>query len=139
MQASLRLWSWYIVVSDATNGQADDNTLIAAGHKSGAVTVINIISNKIVYSFRSKICNDNEQFITHTPIHNVPYLIDHSMNVRSLCLSQSKVLFSGSDDKTIMSYDLRVHDLSAIKPYSDHSGWVTGVDISPIGDYLFSW
>ena len=60
------------------------------------------------------------------------------MAVRCLCFSKD-TLFSGSDDMTILSYDVISSSPSLLKPYCSHTRWVTGLSISPDEQLLVSW
>ncbi len=61
------------------------------------------------------------------------------MAVRCLCFSPSSRLYTGSDDKTIISYNVLTKESVVEHTYSGHSGWVTGVSVSADEQYLASW
>ena len=65
--------------------------------------------------------------------------VDHSMPIRCLCFSASKLLYAGCDDTTISRYDCQTDDCPSIGTYCNHTGWVTGVDVSADEKYLVSW
>ena len=67
------------------------------------------------------------------------FSVDHSMAVRCLCFSPSSRLYTGSDDKSIISYNVLTKESVVEHTYSGHSGWVTGVSISADEQYLASW
>ena len=93
-----------------------------------------IVSEWWICRSRKKERKKEKEKLTSCSLH-----LDHTLAVRSLFFSKENILFSGSDDKTIVSYDLRVSDTTSVKSYSNHSGWVTGIALSPDGQYLVSW
>ena len=60
------------------------------------------------------------------------------MAVRCLCFSASSRLYTGSDDKSIISYNVLTKVNLVEHTYSGHSGWVTGVSVSADEQYLAS-
>lgn len=93
-----------------------DGELLACGHKDGTINLVSVKKSSVVRS-----------------IH------DHSMPIRCLCFSASKLLYAGCDDTTISRYDCQTDDCPSIGTYCNHTGWVTGVDVSADEKYLVSW
>lgn len=60
------------------------------------------------------------------------------MTVRCLCFSKD-TLYSGSDDMTILSYDPLSSNPTVLKPFCNHTGWVTGLAVSPDEQFMVSW
>lgn len=55
-----------------------------------------------------------------------------------MCFSASSRLYTGSDDKSIISYNVLTKENLVEHTYSGHSGWVTGVSVSADEQYLAS-
>lgn len=70
--------------------------------------------------------------------HRTVHVVDHSMAVRCLAFTKDR-LFSGSDDMTILCYDITSSHPSVLKSYCNHSGWVTGITVSADEEFMASW
>lgn len=131
------------------------NTLLAYGGHSGSVIVKNLNTDQIIYdkkignSIKALVFYDdcNKLAIVNNQCHDIylknyddkddgKVIVGHSDHVLCLCVAKKKYLFSGSQDKLIIMWDLET--FKEKHRFKEHTAWVTALASCNESNFLAS-